>query len=95
MEVFLNILIFFILAMILARLLLRLLAPWLLRKFVERRLKKFGENMFVDQNDTESDDNEEKTFGEIKVNNIPRNPKSQAPKNDRNDEEYVDFEEID
>ena len=95
MEIFLNILIFFILAMILARLLLRLLAPWLLRRFVERRLKKFGDNMFVDPSDKEYDADGEMTFGEIKVNNIPKDPKSQASKTDINEEEYVDFEEID
>ena len=90
MEVFLNIVIFFILAALLASLLLRYLLPWLLRRFVKRSMKQFGENLHEQQNYDE-DRQSGKTFGNIKVDYIPKNDNQ---KKADVDEEYVDFEEI-
>jgi|GEM_PF-2462965 len=90
MEVFLNIIIFLVLAMLLARLLFRYLAPWLLRRFVERRMKKFGDGY---QNFSDAGQEQQgKTYGDIRVDHIPR---KEDRKNDCADEEYVDFEELD
>ncbi len=89
MEVFLNIIIFIVLAMLLAKLLFRYLAPWLLRRYVERRMKKFGEGF---QNFEEQSQNREgKTYGDIRVDHIPQ---KEEPQNCNVDEEYVDFEEM-
>lgn len=76
--------------MLLAKLLLRYLLPWLLRRFVERRMKEFGGQF---QNfEEENQSREGKTYGDIRVDHIPQKDEQQK---DNVDEEYVDFEEID
>ena len=63
MEVFLNIIIFLVLAMLLAKLLFRYLAPWLLKRFVQKRMKEFGGEF---QNfEQEYQSREGKDFGNI------------------------------
>ena len=54
MEVFLNIIIFLVLAMLLAKLLFRYLMPWLLRRFIEKRMKQFGDNFYQQQEEREN-----------------------------------------
>ena len=91
MEVFLNIIFFLVLAMLVIKLLFRYLMPWLLRRFVEKRMKQFGDNFYQQQEENENNGSG-RTFGDIKVDHIP--PKDDAKK-EQVDEEYVDFEEID
>ncbi len=91
MEVFLNIIIFLVLAMLLAKLLFRYLVPWLLRRFVEKRMKQFGDNFYQQQEERENNGSG-RTFGDIKIDHIPQ--KDDAKK-EQVDEEYVDYEEID
>ena len=90
MEVFLNIIIFLVLAMLVAKLLLRYLMPLLLRRFVEKRMKQFGDN-FYQQQDGNENNGSGRTFGDIKIDHIPQ--KDDAKK-EQVDEEYVEFEEI-
>lgn len=90
MEVFLNIIIFLVLAMLLAKLLFRYLAPWLLKRFVQKRMKEFGGEF---QNfEQENQRGEGKTYGDIRVDHVPQND---SQRKDVVDEEYVDFEEVD
>ena len=90
MEVFLNIIIFLVLAMLLAKLLFRYLAPWLLKRFVQNRMKEFGGEF---QNfEQENQSCEGKDFGDIRVDHVPQND---SQRKDVVDEEYVDFEEVD
>lgn len=90
MEVFLNIIIFLVLAMLLAKLLFRYLAPWLLKRFVQKRMKEFGGEF---QNfEQENQSGEGKTYGDIRVDHVPQND---SRRKDVVDEEYVDFEEVD
>lgn len=90
MEVFLNIIIFLVLAMLLAKLLFRYLAPWLLKRFVQKRMKEFGGEF---QNfEQENQSGEGKTYGDIRVDHVPQND---SQRKDVVDEEYVDFEEVD
>lgn len=91
MEVFLNIIIFLVLAMLVAKLLFRYLMPWLLRRFVEKRMKQFGDNFYQQQEDNENYGSG-RTFGDIKIDHIPQKDDT---KKEQVDEEYVDFEEID
>lgn len=89
MEVFLNIIIFLVLAMLLAKLLFRYLAPWLLKRFVQKRMKEFGGEF---QNfEQENQSGEGKTYGDIRVDHVPQND---SQRKDVVDEEYVDFEEV-
>ncbi|MBQ1720190.1 MAG: DUF4834 family protein [Bacteroidales bacterium] len=89
MEVFLNIIIFLVLAMLLAKLLFRYLAPWLLKRFVQKRMKEFGGEF---QNfEQENQSREGKDFGDIRVDHVPQND---SQRKDVVDEEYVDFEEV-
>lgn len=90
MEVFLNIIIFLVLAMLLAKLLFRYLMPWLLRRFVEKRMKQFGDNFYQQEENDNSGSG--RTFGDIKIDHIPQ---KDAAKKEQVDEEYVDFEEVD
>lgn len=89
MEVFLNIIIFLVLAMLLAKLLFRYLAPWLLKRFVQKRMKEFGGEF---QNfEQENQSSAGKDFGDIRVDHVPQND---SQRKDVVDEEYVDFEEV-
>ena len=75
--------------MLLAKLLFRYLLPWLLRRFVERRMKEFGGQFQNFDEDVQS--RAGKTYGDIRVDHVPQ--KDESKKVDV-DEEYVDFEEI-
>ena len=89
MEVFLNIIIFLVLAMLLAKLLFRYLAPWLLKRFVQKRMKEFGGQF---QNFEEGNQGGEgRSYGDIRVDHIPQ---KDEPQKGNVDEEYVDFEEV-
>lgn len=89
MEVFLNIIIFLVLAMLLAKLLFRYLAPWLLKRFVQKRMKEFGGQF---QNFEEGNQGGEgRSYGDIRVDHIPQKDEQQKG---NVDEEYVDFEEV-
>lgn len=90
MEVFLNIIIFLVLAMLLAKLLFRYLAPWLLKRFVQKRMKEFGGEFHNFEQENQS--GEGKTYGDIRVDHVPQND---SQRKDVVDEEYVDFEEVD
>lgn len=89
MEVFLNIIIFLVLAMLLAKLLFRYLAPWLLKRFVQKRMKEFDGQF---QNfEEENKGGQGRTYGDIRVDHIPQ---KEEPQKGNFDEEYVDFEEV-
>ncbi len=90
MEVFLNIVIFFVLFLLVVKLLFRYLMPWMLRRFVNRRMKDFGDNFGQPENQQTG---QSKSFGDIKVDYVP--PKNDESKNNDGDDEYVDFEEVD
>lgn len=76
--------------MLLAKLLFRYLAPWLLKRFVQKRMKEFGGEF---QNfEQENQSGEGKTYGDIRVDHVPQND---SQRKDVVDEEYVDFEEVD
>lgn len=75
--------------MLLAKLLFRYLAPWLLKRFVQKRMKEFGGEF---QNfEQENQSGEGKTYGDIRVDHVPQND---SQRKDVVDEEYVDFEEV-
>lgn len=75
--------------MLLAKLLFRYLAPWLLKRFVQKRMKEFGGEF---QNfEQENQSRAEKDFGDIRVDHVPQND---SQRKDVVDEEYVDFEEV-
>lgn len=77
--------------MLLARLLFRYLMPWLLKRYVNKRMKNFEDQGFGNvDNSTNSSDSIK--VGDIKVDYVP--PKEEN-KNSASDDEYVDFEEID
>lgn len=90
MEVFLNIIIFFVLFLLVAKMLFRYLMPWLLRRFVNRRMKEFGDAFEQPENQQSG---QSKSFGDIKVDYVP--PKQNEEDAHNGEEEYVDFEEID
>ncbi|MCF0207556.1 MAG: DUF4834 family protein [Bacteroidales bacterium] len=89
MEVFFNIIFFFVLFLLLAKLILRYLLPWLLKRFVNKKMKEFNDAF---GNSEPMQPKEERKFGDINVDYVP----PQEPKKKQVvDEEYVDFEEID
>ena len=87
MEVFLIIIIFLVLALLLAKLLFRYLSPWLLKRFVERRMKRFGGEFQSYEEEKRS--GEGRTYGDIRVDHVPQ---KEEPQKGNFDEEYVDFE---
>ena len=75
--------------MLLAKLLFRYLAPWLLKRFVQKRMKEFGGQF---QNfEEEKQSGEGRSYGDIRVDHIPQKDEQQKG---NVDEEYVDFEEV-
>jgi hypothetical protein len=82
MDVFLGILLFFIVVYYAMKLFLRYVLPWLLARFVKKQQDKFSQQHVY---------NEEKKEGEINIKSKTRG----KTKDDKSFGEYIDFEDLD
>lgn len=80
----------FIIVYFLVRILFRTVFPWLMRRFVERKMKEFGMN--PQEHNENNDKNTDIRKGDVNIDYIPEDDDENG--DDHHDAEYVDYEEI-
>lgn len=85
-----NILLFFVFFLFIFRLLFRRLLPWLLRRYINKKMR----NMYGSNDAFENDEQTKNTkhFGDIKVDYVPD---EEGENKTTSEGEYVDYEEVD